>query len=100
MKPRVVMHRLKIMDSNYKVLDSVGPYPAVEVKDIVFIRVPDSSVSGCKEEFMKSISNAAYTNQKTFVILPPDAELVEVTETWEVLNDTTKGIKFRQDKAQ
>lgn len=96
MKPRVVMHRLKIMDKDWKVLEEVGPYPAVEIKDIIFIKAPNDSINAMKKEFVDAVSASALATQKTFIILPPEAELLEVSETWEPIQDVPKNIPPRR----
>jgi len=97
MKPRVVMHRLKILDKDWKVLEEVGPYPAVEVKDIIFIRAPNDSINQHRDQFIEEVSKSALASQKTFIILPPEAELLEVSETWEPIQDIPKMPRFKQE---
>jgi hypothetical protein len=38
MKPQVMMMRLKVLDAKEKLIENIGPFPAVEIDNLILVR--------------------------------------------------------------
>jgi hypothetical protein len=87
MKPHVVMLKLTPMDDNYQELEAPIKFPAIEIENIVFLRMPKEQCVGMKlTGQLETLTQAAAQSGKTFVLLPEKAEVLRVEEKWEVLD--------------
>lgn len=85
MKPHVITLSIKCMDKKEQVLEVVGNVPYSEVDNMVFLSIPkDVEIT---KECLSSLSFAASSTGKTFIIVPPGTELLEITEKWESKKD-------------
>ena len=85
MKPLALMMRLKIMDANKTVLEQVGPFQAVTLDDVIFIRMSREEAMSLKVTgALEQISEYAAEKKKSFIILPLGAELLEIEHKWEM----------------
>ena len=81
--PQAVMLTLDVMDSEEKTLGNYGPFPAVPIDDLVFIKIDLKDMSREEVQTMvASLESASMGTNKTFVILPPEAEILRAREQW------------------
>ena len=81
--PQAVTLTLDVLDSEEQVLGNYGPFPAVPIDDLVFIKVDLKAMSDEDVKSMTaSLQGAAMGTNKTFVLLPPEAEILRAREKW------------------
>ena len=87
MKPQAVMLKVQPMDSNYQELEPPFEFPAVDIDDIVFLRVPQDTAQTMKlSGQLDALMATASKSGKTFIILPEKVEVLKVVEKWKVID--------------
>jgi hypothetical protein len=85
MKPHVMMMRLKVRNSKEDIIEEIGPFQAVNINDVLFVRMSKEEALSLKAiGTVDQMSAAAAEKGKSFIILPPGAEILEIEQKWEV----------------
>jgi hypothetical protein len=84
MKPQVMMMRLKVLDAKEKLIENIGPFPAVEIDNLILVRMSAETIRSIPKDSLTKLGEAAVERGKTFVFLPPEAEFLQVSQKWEV----------------
>ena len=81
MNSEAVVLKLKVMDGSKNVLEELPNFPAVEIDDLIFLRVAQSDMHLIQGQIQK-LSMASGLSGKTIIILPEKAEVLEIEKKW------------------
>jgi len=84
--PAMLRMKLRALDWKNELIEEF-PCGTCEIEDLVFLRIPDDEVmrmrsSGAWERLSESVGET----KKTFVLVPPGTEVMEVVRKWEVVD--------------